>query len=209
MGLPQHGDVPDHPARAEHRGDWRGADPPETVIGAALRDGSIAAPKPEDFTRSAPRWHGAIDGMPDGDSSVLAQGRRRVEIVELSRWRRRLRQGARWRAADESREVGADACGADSVPQCVGFNPQLPEEAYIYALNVESPMASRSGRVHAQPEHGRAARPLRWSIPSSGCGAPAVCWAGFEVLELEESIHSQVRQEVDRTRARSAARTDA
>src|SRR5690606_38118216 len=115
----------------------------ETVIGAALRDGSIAAPKPEDFyTFGTEMALGRLMHMPDGDSSVLAQGRRRVEIVEFVHMAPSIRVKARpvSEAADESREVTALMRAALTLfHKCVELNPQLPEEAYIYALNVESP----------------------------------------------------------------------
>ncbi len=176
----------------------------ETVIGAALRDGSIAAPKPEDFyTFGTEMALGRLMHMPDGDSSVLAQGRRRVEIVEFVQMAPSIRVKARpvSEAADESREVTALMRAALTLfHKCVELNPQLPEEAYIYALNVESPgwladlvASTLNLNMDEQQDLLEMVDPVeRLRRVSSLLGRE------LEVLELEESIHSQVRQEVDR-----------
>ncbi|NLF78434.1 MAG: endopeptidase La [Chloroflexi bacterium] len=176
----------------------------ETVIGAALRDGSIAAPKPEDFyTFGTEMALGRLMHMPDGDSSVLAQGRRRVEIVEFVQMAPSIRVKARPvnEAADESREVTALMRAALTLfHKCVELNPQLPEEAYIYALNVESPgwladlvASTLNLNMDEQQDLLEMVDPVeRLRRVSSLLGRE------LEVLELEESIHSQVRQEVDR-----------
>jgi len=177
----------------------------ETVIGVALRDGSITAPKPEDFyTFGTEMALGRLMHMPDGDSSVLAQGRRRVEIVEFVQMAPSIRVKARpvSEDSDESREVTALMRAALTLfHKCVDLNPQLPEEAYIYALNVETPgwladliASTLNLNMAEQQELLEMVDPVERLRRVSG-----MLGRELEVLELEESIHSQVRQEVDRS----------
>jgi ATP-dependent Lon protease len=177
----------------------------ETVIGVALRDGSISTPKPEDFyTFGTEMALGRLMHMPDGDSSVLAQGRRRVEIVEFVQMAPSIRVRARpvSEDADESREVTALMRAALTLfHKCVDLNPQLPEEAYIYALNVETPgwladliASTLNLNMAEQQELLEMVDPVERLRRVSG-----MLGRELEVLELEESIHSQVRQEVDRS----------
>ncbi len=177
----------------------------ETVIGVALRDGSITAPSPEDFyTFGTEMALGRLMHMPDGDSSVLAQGRRRVEIVEFVQMAPSIRVKARPvnEDADESREVTALMRAALTLfHKCVDLNPQLPEEAYIYALNVETPgwladliASTLNLNMAEQQELLEMVDPVERLRRVSG-----MLGRELEVLELEESIHSQVRQEVDRS----------
>ncbi len=114
-----------------------------TVVGVSQRDPNQAVSKPEDFyTVGTEMALGRLMHMPDGGTSVLAQGRRRVQIVEFMQTQPYFRVKARpvEEQSTQTREVMALMRASLSLFQkCVQLNPQLPEEAYIYALNVEEP----------------------------------------------------------------------
>jgi ATP-dependent Lon protease len=56
----------------------------ETVIGVGQLDSDLPDPQPDDlFSFGTEMALGHLMRMPDGSTSVLAQGRRRVEIVEF------------------------------------------------------------------------------------------------------------------------------
>src|SRR5579871_5074434 len=56
----------------------------ETVIGVGQIDNSLPDPQPNDlYSFGTEMALGRLMRMPDGTTSVLAQGRRRVEIVEF------------------------------------------------------------------------------------------------------------------------------
>src|SRR5215813_4471802 len=58
----------------------------QTVIGVGQIDPSLPDPKPDDlFVFGTEMALGRLMRMPDGTTSVLAQGRRRVEIVEFTK----------------------------------------------------------------------------------------------------------------------------
>jgi ATP-dependent Lon protease len=176
----------------------------ETVLGVTQRNSSLVTLEPGDlYTFGTEMALGRLMHMPDGETSVLAQGRRRVEIVDFVQTQPYYRVKARPVSEEvpESREVMALMRATLSLFQkCVELSPQLPEEAYIYALNIDEPgwLADLTASTLNLPlverqELLQTADPLERLRRVSG-------WLGREldVLELEESIQLQVRQEVDR-----------
>ncbi len=175
-----------------------------TVIGVTQRDPSSAGLEPPDLYGFGTEMAlGRLMHMPDGGMSVLAQGRRRVEIVEFIPDQPFYRVKARPLAetAPDNRETTALMRAALSMFQkCVNLNPQLPEEAYIYAMNIEQPgwladlvasslsltLAEREGLLELPSPVERLRR------------VGTLLGRELEGLELEERIHSQVREEVDR-----------
>ena len=119
--------------------------------------------------------------MPDGSTSVLTQGRRRIQIVELIPDRLTLR--ARGRPVDEQRRRGPRKRLAlmravlTLFEKCVQLNRSLPEEAYVYAVNIEDPGWLADLVASAlQPERRRAPGPCwRPSTRSGACSASASC----------------------------------
>ena len=68
----------------------------QTVIGLMQKDPEVEDPKPADFLPIGMEMAvGRLLSMPDGSSSALVQGRRRVEIVEFMRTRPYLKVRAR------------------------------------------------------------------------------------------------------------------
>ena len=177
----------------------------ETVIGVPLQSGELDETlRAEDlYAFGTEMVLGRMMHMPDGQINVLAQGRRRVEIVEFVQTEPFFRVKARplLRYMTQTHEVKALMRAVLSLFQkCVELNAQLPEEAYVYALNIEDPgwLADMVASVlNIAPEERR----QLLSIPDEVERLRRV--SGFlgrelEVLELEESIQAQVRQQVDR-----------
>jgi ATP-dependent Lon protease len=177
----------------------------ETVLGVTQRYPSVPAPEPDDLYRFGTEMAlGRLMHMPDGETSVLAQGRRRVEIVEFIQTQPYYRVKARPVSEEvpEDREVTALMRATLSLFQkCVELNPQLPDEAYIYALNIEEPgwLADLSAStmnlsLDDRQELLQTTDPVERLRRVSG-----LLGRELDVLELEESIQLQVRQEVDRS----------
>jgi len=177
----------------------------ETILGVTQRDASQALPAADElYSIGTEMAVGRLLHMPDGGTTVLAQGRRRLAIVEFVQTQPFFRVRARPIAegTPTSREVTALMRAALSLFQkCVDLSPQLPEEAYIYALNIEQPgwladliASTLNLTVEERQALLEVADPVeRLRRVSELLGRE------LEVLELEASIHSQVRQEVDRT----------
>jgi ATP-dependent Lon protease len=141
--------------------------------------------------------------MPDSSTSVLAQGRRRVRIVSIVRTEPYY--VAKARLVDEPtgkpRETEALMRAVLALfEKCVQLNRSLPEEAYVFAMNIEEPgwladlVASTVSLEIAERQSiletfDPTARLQRVSI---------LLGRELDVLELEDHIHSQVQNEVDR-----------
>jgi ATP-dependent Lon protease len=176
----------------------------ETVLGVTQRNAVLLTLEPDDlYTFGTEMALGRLMHMPNGETNVLAQGRRRVEIVEFTQTEPYFRVKARPISEDvsENREVTALMRATLSLFQkCVELSPELPEEAYIYALNIDEPgwladltASTLNLMVSERQDLLQITDPLeRLRRVSSLLGRE------LDVLELEESIQLQVRQEVDR-----------
>src|SRR3990170_1254703 len=142
--------------------------------------------------------------MPDGATSVLTQGRRRVNILELIPGPPYLRAVARpiLEQADRTKETVALMRAALTLfEKCVQLNRSLPEEAYVYAVNIEDPgwLADliASSLALSVPER----QTLLETFDPIGRLQRLSMLLGREldVLELEDQIHSQVQNEVDKS----------
>ncbi len=85
---------------------------------------------------------GQFVNLPEGASSALGQGRRRVEVIKITEEKSNLR--ARVRPIIESIEPNQKTdANVRSVLElfksCVQLNRSLPEEAYLHALNIDDP----------------------------------------------------------------------
>ena len=177
----------------------------QTVIGALVRDSSVAVFKPDDLmTFGTEMALGRLMHMPDGGNTVLAQGRRRVEIVEFVQTQPFFRVKARPIAEQSqlSREVTALMRAVLSLLQkCADLSPQIPEEVYVYALNVDEPgwladlvTSTLNVEMFERQALLEISDPVERLRRVSG-----LLGRELEVLELEENIQSQVRHEVDRS----------
>ncbi|MBN2303311.1 MAG: endopeptidase La [Anaerolineae bacterium] len=175
-----------------------------TVIGVAQRDPNLTMPRPEDlYTIGVEMALGRLMHMPEGGTTVLSQGRRRVEIVEYIQTEPYTRVKARpiTECAADDREITALTRATLSLFQkCVDLNPQLPEEAYIYALNIEEPgwLADLAASALNLTLTERQTLLETSDVVERLRRVSRLLGRELEVLELEERIQSQVRQEVER-----------
>jgi len=176
-----------------------------TMIAITQLDPEAEAPGPGDFyTVGTEVAVGRLMHIPDGSTSVLTQGRRRIQILEL------IPEGEGWRArgkpVDESAERGKETTALMRAvrtlfEKCVQLNRSLPEEAYVYAVNIEEPgwladlvASALSLSVAERQDILETFDPiLRLQRISVMLGRE------LDVLELEDHIHSQVQSEVDRS----------
>ena len=109
----------------------------QTVIALTQRNPEVDEPGPDDFIPIGVEMAvGRLLNMPDGSSSALVQGRRRVRLVEFTQLEPFMR--ARARIIHEStkidRQVDATMRTAlELFQKCVNLDRSLPEEAYLYA----------------------------------------------------------------------------
>jgi ATP-dependent Lon protease len=177
----------------------------QTVIALTQRDPEIENPGPEDFYLVGVEMAvGRLLSMPDDSSSALVQGRRRVEVTEFIQGHSYLI--ARARPVDESVDVDrqTDATmrtALEMFQKIVQLNRSLPEEAYLYALNIDDPgwLADMIATTIAPPVEAR--QELLGTLDPLERLKRVINLLAKEtdVLELEGEIHSRAQSEVDRT----------
>ncbi len=176
----------------------------QTIIGVGQRDPNQPDPRPEDlFDYGTEMALGRLLRMPDGTTSVLAQGRRRVQIVEYIQSEPYYRVKARpiIETTQRTRETEALMRAVLTLfEKCVQLNRNLPDEAYIYAMNIEEPGWLADLVVSALDltlEERQAM--LENSDPIERLHHVSMLLGReLDVLEIEEHINAQVQQEVDR-----------
>ncbi len=177
----------------------------QTVIGLTQRDAEEDAPGTNDFLPIGVEMAvGRLLTMPEGSSSALVQGRRRVEIVEFVQLEPFIRVRARpiFEPKEAEREMQALMRSVlDSFERCVQLDRSLPEEAHLYALNIGEPgwladMIASSLAISAQEKQ----KLLMLPDPAMRLQQLNLLLAQqVDVLELENKIHSQVQSEMDRS----------
>lgn len=177
----------------------------QTVIALTQRDPDQDDPGPGDFYMVGVEMAvGRLLSMPDNSSSALVQGRRRVEVVEFIQ--REPYLVARARPISERREVDRETdatmrTALEMFHKCVQLDRSLPEEAYLYALNIDDPgwLADMIATAVAPPQRTRLEL-LGILEPTLRLKAVIQLLAKeADVLELEDEIHSRAQGEVDRT----------
>lgn len=177
----------------------------QTVIALVQRDSELENPGPTDFFPIGVEIAvGRLLNMPDHSTSALVQGRRRVELVEFTQEEPFL--VARVRPIDElvkiDRKIDATMRTAlEMFHKCVQLDRSLPEDAYLYALNIEDPgwladmiVTTISPPIETRLDLLQTLNPLERLNQVVSFLAKEV-----DVLELEDEIHSRAQSEVDRT----------
>lgn len=146
---------------------------------------------------------GRILRMPDGTISILAHGQRRVELIDLVQTTPFLRVQVR-----PLLEVGEMTLSTEALmravlalfEKCVQLDRNLPEDAYVAALNISEPgwLADTVASVLDMEVENRQ-QILSTLDPSMRLQSLSIILARkLEVLELESHIQDQVQQEVDK-----------
>jgi len=177
----------------------------ETMIAVTQLDPEVESPLPDDLYQVGTEIAvGRMMRMPDGSTSVLSQGRRRVEVVEITQDGSGLRARARpvYEPTERTKETVALMRAVLTLfEKCVQLNRSLPEESYVYAMNVEEPgwladlVTSALNTTIAERQ-----TILETFQPAMRLQRVSVMLGReLDVLELENRIHSQVQSEVDRS----------
>ena len=147
---------------------------------------------------------GRLLSMPDGSSSALAQGRRRVEFIEYVQTEPFLI--ARARTIHEPTRVNRETeatmrTALEMFQKCVQLDRSLPEEAYLYALNIEEPgwLADMIVTSVAPPMDERLDLLLQLDPVKRLKRVVTLLAQEVDVLELEDEIHTRAQSEVDRS----------
>ncbi|HZY44860.1 MAG TPA: endopeptidase La [Anaerolineae bacterium] len=177
----------------------------ESLIVVTQRDPELEDPRPEElYTLGTQVLIGRTLRMPDGTTSVLTQGQRRAQIIEFTQIEPYLR--ARVHLIDDpiTKPPATEALMRAVLAlfeKVIHLNRALPEDAYVYAMNVTEPgwMADLVASTLDLE------LPIRQEVleildPASRLQRLSILLAKeLDVLELEDQIHSRVQREVDRS----------
>jgi ATP-dependent Lon protease len=147
---------------------------------------------------------GQLVNLSEGAGSALAQGRRRVEVINITEEGSQLR--ARVRPILESIENDQTAEATvrsvlDMFKHCVQLNRGLPEEAYLHALNIDDPgwLADMIATA-LSPKMEIRIKLLAMFDPTKRLGYVGELLAQeLDMLELGEKIQTRTKKEVDKT----------
>jgi ATP-dependent Lon protease len=177
----------------------------QTVIGLTQRDPELEDPGLKDFLPIGVEMAvGRLLSMPDGSSSALVQGRRRVEIVEFIRVKPYIKVRARvlFEPNTADRQTQATMRSVlDLFDRCVQLDRSIPEEAHLFAMNISEPgwladMVATSLSLNFEEKQTL----LLMTDPRARLQhINKVLAEEVDVLELEDEIHSRVQNEVDKS----------
>ena len=176
----------------------------EPLIAVTQRDSSLEDIAPEDlYTLGTDVIIGRMLHMPDGSISILAQGGRRAQILEYVHLEPYIRVRALSISEPSARNRQTEALVRAVLAlfeKAVQLNHSLPDDLYVFALNMREPgwladlVAQTLNLETAQQQE-----ILEILDPTARLQQISVLLAKeLDVLELEDKIHSQVQQELDR-----------
>jgi ATP-dependent Lon protease len=177
----------------------------QTVIALTQRDPELEEATSQDFLPVGVELAvGRLLSMPDNSSSALVQGRRRVEVVEFLQLEPYMIVRAKpiYELAEVDRQTDATMRTArEMFHKCVQLDRSLPEEAYLFALNIDDPGWLADMIVTAVAPPLQARQELLCILDPMERLSQVINLLAKEadVLELEDEIHSRAQSEVDRT----------
>ncbi len=177
----------------------------QTMIALLQRDPDQDDPGPGDFYPIGVEIAvGRLLSMPDGSSSALVQGRRRLEIIEFVQVEPFLVVRARriYEPTEINRQIDATMrTTLELFQRVIQLDRSLPEEAYLYALNIDEPgwLADMIATTVAPPIEERQELLMIPEPLERLRTVVKVLAQEADVLELEDEIHTKAQGEVDRT----------
>ena len=176
-----------------------------TIIGLTQRDSDMENPGAEDFLSIGVEMAvGRLLSMPDGTSSALVQGRKRVEVVEFTRLTPVMRVRARVIDEPATADKTTQALmrnALDLFDRCVQLDRAIPEEAHLFAMNIAEPgwLADMIATAVSIKLNERQQLLLMKDARQRLQRINKLLAQELDVLELEDEIHSRVQDEVDKS----------
>jgi len=176
----------------------------ESLITVAQRDADIIEPDPENlFTFGTEVDIGRMLRMPDGTINVLSQGLQRVQVVEYVHLEPYIRVRALpiYEATERTPLTEALMRAVLALfEKVVQLNRNLPEDAYVFAMNIEEPgwLADLMAQALDLEVAERQDVLETLDIATRLQRASVLLAKELDVLELEDRIHLQVQQELDK-----------
>ena len=174
------------------------------LVVVTQRDADLEDPKPEDlYSIGTEVVIGRMLRMPDGSTNILAQGHQRVKIIEFTQENPYLRVRVRRLSEENEKNLNSQAsmrAVLDLFEKCVHLNRNLPDDAYVAAMNIDEPgwLADMIASVIDLDVEQRQ-QILDTVDPITRLQRLSIVLAQeLDVLKLESHIQDQVQQEVDK-----------
>ena len=175
------------------------------LLVVAQRDPEVTDPELDDlYTIGTAVEIGRVLRMPDGSTTLLVQGVERVRILELIDTEPHLRVRGVPLYEDERHDMATEALMRAVLAlfeKVVELNPNLPEDAYVAAMNEKEPGSLADLVAHVLDLELSERQELLEMLDTGMRLQKLSILLGQEldVLELESQIQNQVQQEVDKS----------
>jgi len=147
---------------------------------------------------------GRLLAMPDGNHSALLQGRRRVELVEILQQEPLLK--VRVKVVKENDKIDRKTkalirTSLDLFEKCVHLDRSIPEEAHLFAVNIQEPswLSDMISSAISLPLDVRQKLLLCTDPRDRLKIINQILAQELDVLELEDEIQTKVQSEVDKS----------
>ncbi|OQA46048.1 MAG: Lon protease 1 [Chloroflexi bacterium ADurb.Bin325] len=175
------------------------------LLVVAQRDPQVLDPDLSDlYTIGTVVEVGRVLHMPDGSTTALVQGIERARILELIDTEPYLRVRGVPLYEDERHDMASEALMRAVLAlfeKVVDLNPNLPEDAYVAAMNEKEPGSLADLLAHVldleTPQRQELLETLDANVRLQQLSI--ILGQELDVLELEDRIQTQVQQEVDKT----------
>lgn len=175
------------------------------IVVVAQRDPEVEDVGPSDlYDIGTEAVIGRMLKMPDGTTSVLVQGQRRARLCDITQWDPHIKAIVEpvGLVVEKTTHIEAQMRAVLALfEKCVQLSHSLPNDAYVAAMNIDEPgwladlIASTLELSVEQRQSVLAA-----IDPAERLEAVSILLSKeLDILELENKIHTQVQQEVDKT----------
>jgi ATP-dependent Lon protease len=177
----------------------------DTIVVVAQRDSTAQEPGPKDLhTIGTEAEIIRMLRLPDGTTSILVQGKQRVVILDYEQSTPYIMAHVRSIIEPGEKDLSTEALMRAVLAlfeRCVQLNHTIPDDTYVFAMNVDEPgwladMVASTLELDLDERQSI----LETIDPSVRLQRLSIMLAReLDVLELENRIHTQVQQEVDRS----------
>jgi ATP-dependent Lon protease len=176
----------------------------QTLVSLVLRSAEIEEFSIDSFLPVAVEMAvGRLINLPDGNSSALVQGRRRLQLVKFTQTEPYIK--VKCRLIDEKVDIDHETealmrTTRDLFEKCVQYDRSLPEEAHLFAMNINEPgwLADMVATAISLPFTDRQQLLLTADPLERLRVLNTLLAQELDLLQLEDKIQSQVQSEVDK-----------
>ncbi|MCS6848730.1 MAG: endopeptidase La [Anaerolineae bacterium] len=175
------------------------------AVAIAQKSVDVEDPRPSDlYEIGAAVAIGRMLNLPDGSASLIVQGRARVKVVEWLQATPFLMARVEVLHEPQVQSPAAEALMRAVLTlfdNVVGLNERIPEEAFVYAMNIHEPGWLADFIAQTMPLNVAARQSILEAVdPVSRLQKMSTILAReLDVLELEDRIHERAQSEVDKS----------